>query len=69
MKIRTLLLAMTCLIIFSGIADAKSKKTAKKAKTESEQTQLKSTPVKKTKPRMCYTHTRKWHECAYQPKQ
>lgn len=68
-KIKTLLMAILCLGLFIGTADAKSKKDEKKTAVQSEQTQIKFTQVKKEKPRMCYTHTRKWFECSYQPKQ
>lgn len=69
MKIKTLLLVVLCLVFFTSTVDAKSKKTENKTETQSEQTQIKQTQVKKQKPRMCYTHTRKWFECSYQPKQ
>ena len=69
MKIKTLLLAILCLGLFTSTVNAKSKKTEKKTEMQSEQTQIKPTQVKKQKPRMCYTHTRKWFECSYQPKQ
>lgn len=64
-KIKTLIMAILCLGLFTGTVNAKSKKTAKKTETQSEQTQINSTQVKKQKPRMCYTYTRKWFECSY----
>lgn len=64
MKIKILLFGCLCLLI-SGEVEAKD---SKNKKTEQIQKNKQSDVMEKEKPKMCYTHTKKWHPCPVQPK-
>ena len=67
MKIKILLLGCLYLLISSGV-DAKQKTPKIKKSEQTQQNEQIDVLQKKDKPKMCYTHTKKWHPCPVQSK-
>lgn len=66
MKIKILLVGLLCLIISSTV-EAKQKPSTKQEPNNTEQI-FENDESQEEKPKMCYTHLKKWHPCPVQPK-